>query len=292
MPTQVMGSAYLAALEAYPMLYEPEADELWKRRDVEPLAQAILGRMFLGVELDDLGGYDIATGEGGKYVEVRTRIGTVFGSGYNWPLALAQALAAYAELVKRAKLTIKPISQKEAFAFIDMVHAHHEAPRGDKFRLGAFSTVNDFDTLVGVGVVGRPRSRILQDRGGFEVTRVAVLEGGANLCSALYTACWKEAQRRGMHWLFTYILHTESGASLKAAGWHLVAEVKGGTSDRPSRRRVDKSPTCDKQRWEPPPAKGKPPAASEEVVSLEAFFASKAREARAALHRASNAAKA
>lgn len=289
MPTQVMGSAYLSALEAYPILYEPEADDLWKRRDIPDLAETILGRMLLGVELDSLGDFDVATGEGGKYVGLRTRIGVVFGSGYNWPLALAQALAAYAELLARSRLTIAPIPQKEAFDFIRRVHRHHKAPAGDKFRLGAFAKVNDFDMLVGVAVVGRPTSRELQKQGAWEVTRVAVLEGGQNLCSALYTAAWKEAQKRGVARVVTYLLETESGASLRAAGWQLVREhAGGGTWSRAARPRTDKAPVCRKQRWEhlaelKTQAR---PSREEHAFSFASFIASKAAKAERALRKA------
>ena len=48
----------------------------------------------------------------------------------------------------------------------------------------------------------------------------------------------------------TYILKSESGVSIKAAGWRLVGEVRGRSWDAPSRRRVDRHPTEDKLLWE------------------------------------------
>ncbi len=287
-----MGSAYLAALEAYPHLYEPEAHDLWDADDVPALAEDVLGRMLLGVDLDDLGGFDVATGDGGKYVELRTRLGRVYGSGFDYPLALASALAAYAELVARSRLTIVPIERKRAFDFVRAVHRHHPVPpAGDRFRFGAFARVNDFDTLVGVAIVGNPESRHLQAEGAWEVTRVAVLEGGQNLASALYTAAWKEAARRGVARLVTYTLPSEGGASLRAAGWHVTVEkTKGGSWDRPSRPRSGRGPTCPKTRWEHIAKLRTAPADIPETFTFQQFIAAHAKAAARAYRRAEKAA--
>lgn len=184
-------------------------------------------------------------------VMLHTRLGWVFGTGQCWAHGLARAIAAYMELRRRAELTIAPIPQKYAFEFIEMVHRHHFKPPGWKFGLGVWSVVNDLDTLIGVATVGRPTSAALQAQGAWEVQRVAVLEGGQNLCSALYGACWREAKSRGCTRLVTFVLPSEGGASLRAAGWQLVAEDTGGGSwGREGRERKDKAPTCKKNRWE------------------------------------------
>ena len=53
--------------------------------------------------------------------------------------------------------------------------------------------------------------------------------------------------------LGTYILASESGASLRASGWRLIGEVKGRSWSCPSRLRVDKHPTQDKLFFERTP---------------------------------------
>jgi hypothetical protein len=59
---------------------------------------------------------------------------------------------------------------------------------------------------------------------------------GAN--SMLYGACWRAWRAMGGKRLVTYTLQTESGASLRGAGWKVVGEVKGGGWNRPSLDRV------------------------------------------------------
>ena len=56
----------------------------------------------------------------------------------------------------------------------------------------------------------------------------------------------------GYRRILTYILDTEPGTTLRAAGWKLMAHVgyAGKTWDTPSRRRTQRSPTNIKQRWQ------------------------------------------
>ena len=49
--------------------------------------------------------------------------------------------------------------------------------------------------------------------------------------------------------IITYILNSESGASLRAAGWILLGHVRGRSWSCKSRPRTDKHPTCDKQKY-------------------------------------------
>lgn len=135
------------------------------------------------------------------------------------------------------KLTIVPIFQDEAFAFIEQYHRHHKKPVGSIFRVA----IQDEEKIVGVAVVGRPVSRMLQDGFTLEVTRLCT-DGTKNACSALYAACWRVAKELGYRRLITYILNTEPGISLNAAGWKLIGERGGGSWDTPSRGRVDKHP--------------------------------------------------
>lgn len=65
----------------------------------------------------------------------------------------------------------------------------------------------------------------------------------------LYGAAARAAKAMGYDRIITYILDSESGASLKAAGYQMEAESKGGSWDRSGRERVDDHPICPKTRW-------------------------------------------
>jgi hypothetical protein len=143
------------------------------------------------------------------------------------------------------KLSITPIFQDEAFAFIEQHHRHHKKPVGSVFQLA----VSIGEKVVGVAVVGRPVSRRLQDGYTLEVTRLCT-DGTPNACSKLYSACWRTAREMGYRKLITYILNTETGTSLTASGWKLIGERGGGSWSVPSRPRVDKHPTQKKLLFE------------------------------------------
>lgn len=116
-----------------------------------------------------------------------------------------------------------PISLKQANAFVDELHRHHNPAVGDKFRVG----VMDGDKLVGVAQVGRPVSRYLDDGQTLEIIRCCT-DGTKNACSFLYSRCARIAEEMGYKKIITYILASELGSSLKASGWHLEADNAGG----------------------------------------------------------------
>jgi hypothetical protein len=107
---------------------------------------------------------------------------------------------------------------------------------------------NDDGVLVGVAVTGRPVARALDDGLTAEVTRLCT-DGTYNACSMLYAAARRVAQDKGYRRGVTYILESEDGASLRAAGWVRMWTVKGRSWNAPSRPREDKHPTCDKQAY-------------------------------------------
>lgn len=148
--------------------------------------------------------------------------------------------------MKQSRLVTVPCLFDEAVAFISRHHRHHKPPVGHKFSL---AVADEAGVVRGVCTVGRPVSRVLQDGWTLEVTRLAT-DGCPNACSALYAAAWRAAKALGYRRLITYILDTESGTSLKAAGWRLVGQAGGGTWSTRSRPRVDKHPTQAKLRWE------------------------------------------
>lgn len=96
--------------------------------------------------------------------------------------------------------------------------------------------------------VGRPVARGLQDGWTAEVLRLCTT-GTRNACSFLYGACWRAARALGYTKLVTYTLASETGGSLRASGWRVVAEVKGREWTTPSRPR-DPSHPQDRLRWE------------------------------------------
>ena len=141
-------------------------------------------------------------------------------------------------------LVIVPISFAEANAFVAEYHRHHRPVTGMKFCLA----VADDGAVVGVVLVGRPVARRLDDGWTLEVNRTCT-RGQKNVNSMLYGAAWRVAKALGYTRLITYTLPTESGSSLKAAGWTCLGARGGGTWNRPARPRVDLHPTQTKLCW-------------------------------------------
>lgn len=131
-------------------------------------------------------------------------------------------------------LRIVPVRFEDACGFVEMWHRHHVPPVGHKFSIG----VADHDgVLRGVAIVGRPVARHLDDGMTLEVTRTAT-DGTRNANSMLYGSAWRAAKALGFRRLVTYTQQGESGASLRAAGWRVVAERRARPGwNMPSRPR-------------------------------------------------------
>ena len=119
-------------------------------------------------------------------------------------------------------LELTPISLAEANEFVECHHRHHKKVVGAKFCIG----VSKDNKICGVGIIGRPIARHLDNGWTLEVNRVAT-NGQKNACSILYAAAWRAAKAMGYRKLITYTLANESGSSLRGAGWKVVGEVKG-----------------------------------------------------------------
>lgn len=119
-------------------------------------------------------------------------------------------------------LELVPISLKDANAYVEQHHRHHRPVTGHKFSIAA----SDGEKIVGVAIVGRPVSRYLDDGWTLEVTRLCT-DGTRNACSFLYSAAWRAARNMGYRKLITYILESENGASLRAAGWKCAGKAGG-----------------------------------------------------------------
>ena len=131
-----------------------------------------------------------------------------------------------------------PLGLDEANAFVAQHHRHHRPVVGHKFSIGA----SQDDRIVGVVIIGRPVSRHRDDGMTLEVTRLCT-DGTRNACSFLYGAARRAAFALGYRRIGTYILASEPGTSLTAAGWKCLGERGGGSWSAPSRPRVDKHPT-------------------------------------------------
>lgn len=144
------------------------------------------------------------------------------------------------------KLSPVQLELREANSFVAQVHRHHKPLHRVRFSVGC----KDQDgRLRGVAMAGRPVARAVNPKEVLEVSRVAT-DGCPNACSFLYGLVARIARLLGYSKVQTYILASEPGTSLKAAGWKVEAEVRGRqwvhTDGRP--RRTDQ-PTEDKVRW-------------------------------------------
>lgn len=129
---------------------------------------------------------------------------------------------------------VVPVSFADAAAFVAEHHRHHPAPVGHKFSIG----LAEGDELVGVAMVGRPVARHYDDGLTLEVNRTCIAGDVPNGNSQLYGAAWRAAKALGYRRLITYTQAGESGASLRAAGWRVIAERTARAGwDAPSRRR-------------------------------------------------------
>jgi hypothetical protein len=77
--------------------------------------------------------------------------------------------------------------------------------------------------LVGVLVASRPIARAYDDGLTLEVSR-SCTDGARNANSLLYGAAARAAFALGYRRVVTYTQQGETGASLRGAGWHVIAE--------------------------------------------------------------------
>lgn len=142
-------------------------------------------------------------------------------------------------------LRIVPIDLADAREFVAAHHRHHEPPIGHKFSVG----VAVGDQLV--AIVGRPVSRVIQSEGAtLEVIRTAT-DGTRNANSMLYGACRRAAFALGYDRLITYTQGDETGSSLRAAGYRVVAQRPARPGwDTPSRPRANRGDWVARTLWE------------------------------------------
>ena len=142
------------------------------------------------------------------------------------------------------KLKTVPLELRQANEFVNDLHRHHKPVHRDKLRVGCAVD----EKLCGVVQLARPVARGLDDGETIEVVRLCT-DGTKNVCSFLYSKAARIAKELGYSRIVTYILDSETGVSLKAAGWKLDGVTRGGSWDCKSRPRATTAPTCCKQRW-------------------------------------------
>lgn len=144
-------------------------------------------------------------------------------------------------------LSLIPVTRDQAMNYVRTVHRHHGRPLGYRYAVG----VADDGRLCGVAMAGRPVARALDDGHTIEVVRVAT-DGTPHACSMLYGACWRAARAIGYTRAITYTQQSESGASLRAAGWLRAADLPPRRGwDTPARRRTGQgTDDIPRIRWE------------------------------------------
>ena len=115
------------------------------------------------------------------------------------------------------ELTICPTSLRQANAVVYCWHTHNRPVTGWKF--GA--SVWDDLTMIGVCIVGRPVSRVLDDGESLEITRLAMMHNAPkNAASMLIGSCTKAAKSMGIKKVYSYTLSDELGACYSACGFY------------------------------------------------------------------------
>lgn len=144
-----------------------------------------------------------------------------------------------------SNLVIRPISIRDANAFVKDYHRHSIPTVGGKFAIACYYA----GVLVGVAICGRPVSRKLDDGETLEIYRNCT-NGTRNACSKLYGACVRVALAMGYTKIVTYTLEDENGASLKASNFICSGRAGGKEWNGQRKREYYISPPKLKNRWE------------------------------------------
>lgn len=147
-------------------------------------------------------------------------------------------------------MMLVPLTRDEANAFIGRLHRHNKRVAGHRAAIGC----EVGGQLAGVAVLARPCRALQADRFLVEVVRLCVDDTIAPMgtCSWLYARARRAAAALGFLRVTTCTLESESGASLRGAGWSPVRKMRARKGyNTPSRPR-DPLPTDGKAkiRWE------------------------------------------
>mgnify|MGYP001030012597 FL=1 len=119
-------------------------------------------------------------------------------------------------------MDVRQTTLKIANSYVEQHHRHHGRVIGHKWSLAAYKD----GRLCGVAIIGRPTGRRLDDGKTLEVRRLCT-DGTRNACSCLYAAAARRAKKEGYSKIITFILQSEPGISLRAAGWTMEAAKAG-----------------------------------------------------------------
>lgn len=165
---------------------------------------------------------------------------------------LRRVLPEAESLVLDYALAIRPVTLRDAKAFVRAHHAHNPSPPAG-WQFGA--SIYNGPQRIGVMICGRPVARKIDASATIEVSRLCLrrdIPDGLrwNAASMLYGWAARESRLRGYKAVITYTLKDiELGTSLIAAGWQRDAVTRGGSWSRAPRPRIDKAPITAKVRW-------------------------------------------
>ena len=143
-----------------------------------------------------------------------------------------------------SRLRIVPLTLRQANGLVADLHRHHKPVQGHRFSIGCEKD----GTLVGAAIVGRPVARMTDAYRVAEVTRL-VTDGTPNACSMLYGAAARAAQAMGYDSIQTFILDSEPGTSLKAAGWTVIGNTEASDGWESRGRLWTDLPPLAKVKW-------------------------------------------
>lgn len=134
---------------------------------------------------------------------------------------------------------VRPVTFRQACAFVAELHRHNKPPRGHKFSVGLFAA----GEIVGVAMAGRPVARAFDDGLTLEINRTCT-DGTKNANSMLYGACRRAAFAMGYKRCITYSQADECGSSLRGAGFVRVKELppRAGWADSSQKLKAIRDP--------------------------------------------------
>lgn len=155
-----------------------------------------------------------------------------------------------------------PLTLPQANELVATLHRHHKPVVGHRFSIGVVDSDRG-GAPIGAAIVGRPVAGNRMSGNQYEVAEVTrlVTDGTKNACSFLYSAAARIAREMGFKKIQTYILDSESGVSVRAAGWQFEAHTQGCEWNAVVQLRLDAyaegkitgnridQPTWPKQRW-------------------------------------------
>lgn len=117
------------------------------------------------------------------------------------------------------RLHVEPITIRQANEYVDAVHRHH-GPSPPGFAMFSIAAVTDDGEIRGIATTAIPNAanRLTDGFRTAEIVRVAT-DGTPNACSILYAASARAAKALGFSRIISYVLDTETGTSIRAAGW-------------------------------------------------------------------------